>query len=54
MACENCKYWKPTYAPYVHKMIMTCTNETTEDKSGRCKEFKRRPYDTRRNIKNDG
>ena len=42
MACENCRYWKATYAPAIHKMIMTCTNDKTEDQSGRCKEFQRK------------
>ena len=33
MMCKTCKYWKPTYAPYVvhdYPYIMTCHKENKE------------------------
>ena len=33
MVCNSCKYWKPTYAPYVlhgYPYIMTCHKEDKE------------------------
>ena len=43
--CESCKYWKPTYAPYVlHgvKAIMTCHRNRPDGEVGKCKYWERR------------
>lgn len=40
MMCETCKYWKPTYAPFVlHgvKQIMTCHKDKPTSEVGKCK-----------------
>lgn len=40
MICDNCKYWKPTYAPYVvHgvKYIMTCHKNKPSGETGGCR-----------------
>ena len=41
MACENCEYWKPQYAPYINKLIMCCTKEEKTIATGNCRDFKR-------------
>lgn len=44
MICDTCKYWKPTYAPYVVngvKLIMTCTKDK-EYEVGGCKYWEKK------------
>lgn len=41
MACENCKFWEPVFAPYAKKMVMCCT-APKEGETGGCKYFQRK------------
>ena len=44
MICDSCKYWKPTYAPFVvHgiKLIMTCQRDKQWETGG-CKYWERK------------
>ena len=43
MACENCKYWKPSYAPFLHRYVMECTKKERKGESGGCRHFQRAP-----------
>lgn len=42
MACENCRYWQPEYAPYIKRMVMSCVSPSKKSEPGGCKSFKRR------------
>ena len=42
MACENCKYWKASYAAYIKKFVMECTNPDKKNIGGGCKFFQRK------------
>lgn len=47
MICDSCKYWKPTYAPYVvhgNKLSMTCQKDKSYERGG-CKDWEKREED---------
>ena len=41
MACENCKYWKPSYAPFLHRFVMECTKKERKGEPFGCRHFQR-------------
>ena len=39
MDCERCRYWKPTYAEFAQRLVMTCTCDDKIYDQGRCGQF---------------